>query len=218
MLATGCGGGGGADGEPDRKTAGKPATASATASDPAAAPRPDPAVKVRQIGGKGGICALPFAFDVAADWKATPVKVAKGNELAEAFGMQGEAAILCELDARPSGNTGFIRFWEPVANGFANQTPNTASARDALDDFVADSGLEKLAKVKYREVKAGSQQAVEVSYEGYDDFWEETEKERHLAVVTPDGIIVIEVGAQDDTDHDALLPEYERIKETLRTP
>ncbi|MGV9311291.1 lipoprotein [Streptomyces sp. NPDC003691] len=204
VLAAGCGGsGGGGENAPQ---------------DRAGAPRPDPDVKVRQIGGKGGVCTLPFAFDIAAGWKADALSVAQGNELSEAIGGRGKAHIVCELDARPSGTTGFIRFWSPTSNGFANQTPDRAAARKALDDFVADSGLEKIAKVEHRELKTGPYQAVEVSYEGWDGFWEQTEQERHLAVATPGGIMLVEVGGQADSDHKALLPEYERIKETLRKP
>ncbi|MFI1828490.1 lipoprotein [Streptomyces sp. NPDC020412] len=193
-LLSGCG----TEAEPSGKAA--PSSASGTESAAATGP-------VHSVGAKGGPCPLPVTLDAPADWKVAPVKLE--GEAGAAIGVQGTVTLACELDARPSGATGFLRVWTGSLPG--------ENPRAALEAFVTDVPDEKREQVVYREVKAGALPAVEVTYLGTSAVTEETEKERALAVGTPSGVVVIAVDAMDDAEHDAVLPAYERAKQSVRT-
>ncbi|MEU5980003.1 lipoprotein [Streptomyces sp. NPDC047315] len=199
-LLTGCG----TEAEPSGKAA--PSSAPSASADAANGPAPATG-PVRSVGAKGSPCALPLTLDAPADWKAAPVKLE--GDVAAAIGAQGTVTLACELDARPSGATGFLRVWTGALPG--------EDPRAALEAFVADVPDEKREQVVYREVKAGALPAVEVTYLGTSSITEETEKERALAVGTPSGVVVIVVDAMDDAEHDAVLPAYERAKQSVRT-
>ncbi|MFH8616943.1 lipoprotein [Streptomyces sp. NPDC017979] len=201
-LVSGCS----TEAEPSGKAA--PSTSSGTGSassgtGPAAATGP-----AQTVGAKGSPCPLPVALDAPADWKVAPVKLE--GDAGAAIGVQGTVTLACELDARPSGATGFLRVWTGSLPG--------ENPRAALEAFVTDVPDEKREQVVYREVKAGALPAVEVTYLGTSAVTEETEKERALAVGTPSGVVVIVVDAMDDAEHDAVLPAYERAKQSVRTP
>ncbi|QDY78263.1 lipoprotein [Streptomyces qinzhouensis] len=164
---------------------------------------PDPKVKTQRIGAAGGACDLPFTFDTPADWKVAAVNT-------EAMGdfTVGMAEMVCELDARHAGTSGFVRLW--------NDPTETATTRLVLERFVADSRLEKVRNVEYRELKAGPYKAVEVTFDGYNSLFESDQKELHLAFPTAEGFTVIDIDSQHPVAYKELLPEYERIRKTLR--
>ncbi|MEW1549362.1 lipoprotein [Streptomyces tsukubensis] len=176
---------------------------SGSAADEGSGPGPDPKTRTQRIGAAGGVCELPFTFEAPAGWKVAPAS-------AEAMGgfTMGMAELVCELDARHAGVSGFVRLW--------NDPTQSGTSRLVLEGFVSESPLKKVRNVEYREVKAGPYEAVEVSYEGDHDLWGDGQKERHLAFETAKGFTVIDIDAQHTPAHGELLPEYERIRKTLR--
>ncbi|MEU5162017.1 lipoprotein [Streptomyces sp. NPDC020875] len=171
--------------------------------DAEAKPAYDTKTKTQRIGTAGSVCALPVTFDLPADWKSDNVS-AEVQQLTTV----GLAEMSCELDARHGGTTGFIRV-------FTDQS-RSSTPRFALERFVSESKLQKRKNVEYRDTKAGPYEAVEVSYEGHNETWGAQQKETHLAFKSPKGLLVFDIDALDPIDHDALLPELDRIKDTLK--
>ncbi|WP_069174429.1 lipoprotein [Streptomyces griseus] len=157
------------------------------------------------LGGPGSACALPVTFDLAADWKPQAVKVEPGSELAE-LGQQGSATMVCEIDAKPAGNIGYLRVWQGKGAG---TTP-----RAALEDFVA--GDPNAGKASYSDTAAGSVAAAEVTYTVDVELLDERKTERAFAVATPDGPVVVHLGGLDSEEHTAMLPAYELAKKSLK--
>lgn len=174
-------------------------------SAPAKAAESAPAKKGGSLGAAGTACELPVTFDVAADWKPQAVDVEPGSDLA-ALGQQGSATMVCEIDAKPAGNIGYLRVWQ-------GEGPSTAP-RAALEDFVA--GDENATRASYKETEAGSVPAVEVTYTVEAELLDERKTERAFAVATPKGPVVVHLGGLDSTEHKEMLPAYELAKSTLK--
>ncbi|TXS09389.1 lipoprotein [Streptomyces sp. wa22] len=156
------------------------------------------------LGAPGSACELPVTFDLAADWKPQAVEVDPGSDFAE-LGQQGSATMVCEIDAKPAGNIGYIRVWRGEGSGTA--------PRAALEDFLA--GDPNAAKASYEETEAGRVAASEVSYTVRSELTEE-KPERAFAVATPDGPVVVHLGGLDSTEHEEMLPAYELARKTLK--
>ncbi|MFD9500369.1 lipoprotein [Streptomyces sp. NPDC060035] len=157
------------------------------------------------LGGPGSACELPVTFDLAADWKPNAVEVDPGSDLAE-LGQQGSATMVCEIDAKPAGNLGYLRVWQ----GKASDT----DPRKGLEDFVA--GDPNASKVSYKETEAGSEKAVEVTYTVEVELLDERKTERAFSVTTPKGPVVVHLGGLDSEEHQQMLPAYELAKKTLK--
>ncbi|MFJ8753509.1 lipoprotein [Streptomyces sp. NPDC102441] len=157
------------------------------------------------LGGAGSACELPVTFDLAADWKPEAVEVDPGSELAE-LGQQGSATMVCEIDAKPAGNIGYLRVWQGKGAGTA--------PRAALEDFVA--GDPNASEASYRETEAGPAAATEVTYTVGVELLDEQKTERAFAVATPDGPVVVHLGGLDSQEHKAMLPAYELARKTLK--
>ncbi|WP_190154992.1 lipoprotein [Streptomyces litmocidini] len=189
-------------------------TACGTLPDPAAPAAPAapekataaaPAVKaVAALGGPGTACALPVSFGLAEGWKPEAVKNPEDPEFA-ALTRQGPATVRCEVDAKPSGNIGYLRVW----------TAAKGPARTALEGFVrAEKGS---SAVTYRETEAGALPATEVTYSVGDKSAEGAEEERAFAVATPKGeVVIVHLGGLDTDEHRAMLPAYELARTTLK--
>lgn len=172
------------------------------------------------IGAAGSACELPVSFDVAPHWKAKAVdagkQMAKGPDgsdgdlsgaLAEALLHQGPVTAACEIDAKPAGNIGFLRVW--------TGKPGDADARTVLRQFVAAE--DNVSKERYRSFTTErGLPGVEVEYLYTSKVLEETKKETALAVLTPDGAVVLHLGGMDTEEHEAMRPAYELAKRTLR--
>jgi hypothetical protein len=156
------------------------------------------------VGGAGSPCPLPVSFDLAADWKPKEVKV-DGE-----FGpfTQGTVTLVCEIDAKPAGNIGFMRVWSGGKSGDA--------ARRALEAFVADEAKDR-KKVEFKEIKAGDLSATEVTYLNTSEFLDAPKKERAFAVTTERGVVVVHLGGLDSEEHDQMLPAYELAKKSVRS-
>ncbi|MDT0432448.1 lipoprotein [Streptomyces salyersiae] len=164
-----------------------------------------PAVKGLTLGGPGSSCALPVTFDLAKDWKPQAVEVEPGSELAE-LGEQGTVTLVCDIDAKPAGNLGYLRVWAGKEGG--------GDPRAALEAFVADEP--NAAKAAYTETEAGSVAAVEVAYTVDGDLPGGSKPERAFAVATPEGPVVVHLGGMDEEEHRQMLPAYELARESLK--
>ncbi|WP_103517521.1 lipoprotein [Streptomyces sp. SM10] len=157
------------------------------------------------LGAAGSACELPVTFDLAAGWKPQAVTVEPASDLA-ALGEQGSATMVCEIDAKPAGNIGYLRVWQ----GKGPDTP----PRAALEDFVA--GDPNASKAAYEEAEAGAVPAAEVVYTVSGELLDEPKTERAFAVSTPKGPVVVHLGGLDSQEHEEMLPAYELAKDTLK--
>lgn len=164
------------------------------------------------IGARGSVCELPVTFDIAEDWKAGAVDPAAagdspaGEEVADALLRQGPVTTVCEVDAKPAGNIGFLR----VFTG----PPGAGDARTVLRAFVAAE--EDVSEETYRSFTTGGLEGVEVEYARTSELLDEPKKERALAVGTAQGPVVLHLGGMDTEEHEQMLPAYELARRTLR--
>lgn len=157
------------------------------------------------LGAPGSACELPVTFDLAADWKPQAVAVEPGSELTELW-RQGAATMVCEIDAKPAGNIGYLRVWQGKGAGTA--------PRAALEDFVA--GDPNATGASYEKTEAGSVAAAEVTYTVDVELLDERKTERAFAVATPDGPVVVHLGGLDSQEHEEMLPAYELARTSLK--
>lgn len=169
-----------------------------------------------RVGGAGSACELPVTFDTAAHWKPRGASMDLGSELdpelAEELAdlaEQGTLKVVCEIDAKPAGNIGFLRVWQGE--------PSEDDPHAVLKAFVADSpnASETVSDAVHSQVTAGALTAAEVVYTGHSELLDEPKKERAFAVATPDGPVVVHLGGMDSEEHMAMLPAFELAKKTL---
>ncbi|MFF7179454.1 lipoprotein [Streptomyces sp. NPDC008121] len=177
-----------------------------TASPEAAkdAPAAAGAKAAASLGEPGTACVLPVSFGLAADWKPKAVTVDAGDELSAALGKQGPATMVCEIDAKPAGNIGYLRVWTAPGD----------SARTALEGFV--KAEKNSSKVAYEETKAGALPVVEVTYTVYNKIMEESKEESAFAVSTPKGTVIVHLGGLDSEEHREMLPAYELARSSVK--
>lgn len=156
------------------------------------------------VGAPGSACELPVSFGLAAYWKPQAVK-ATDDEVFAALGKQGPATMVCEIDAKPAGNIGYLRVW----------TAGTGPARAALEGFV--KAEENTSKVSYKETKAGGLPVVEVTYTVYNKLMEESKEESAFAVAAPKGTVIVHLGGLDSEEHREMLPAYDLARSTLKS-
>ncbi|MFE7240529.1 lipoprotein [Streptomyces sp. NPDC057580] len=193
VAVTGCTSSAPDDDGDGRKAAPKPRTAARSA------------VKGGSIGGSGSACALPVTFDLAASWKPAAVRVVEDDELSE-LGKQGPFTLVCEIDAKPAGNIGFLRVW----TGDRTDGP----PRQVLKAFLAADP--NASEATYTEVKAGALTAAEVRYTFSSELLDEPMKQRAFAISTPSGPVVVHLGGLDPQEHQEMLPAYELAKKSVR--
>ncbi|WP_318199884.1 lipoprotein [Streptomyces sp. SCL15-4] len=172
------------------------------------------------LGPAGSACELPVGFAIAKGWKPKSVdaekelaKAADGEDgdlagqLAAALLRQGPVTAACEIDAKPSGNIGFLRVWKGK--------PGNADAGGVLRAFLAAE--KDVSEAKYHSfTTGGGVAAVEVEYLKTNKLMEETKKESAFAVGTPDGPVVLHLGGMDTQEHDEMRPAYDLAKQTLK--
>ncbi|MFE3072638.1 lipoprotein [Streptomyces sp. NPDC059247] len=196
-LLTGCGGP-----EPLAGATPGPRPPSAPASTPSGASA------VARVGADGSACPLPVSFGIAAGWKPRAVEAPKDPDFAELL-RQGPAEMVCEIDAKPAGNIGFLRVWT-VRDG----NPGTA-----IEAFVKAG--EQPYGITIQETTAGtgagSALAAEVRYTVLDEPTQEQKKQRAFAVAAPGGTVIVHLGGFDTAEHQAMLPAYELARTSLKT-
>ncbi|MFD0370319.1 lipoprotein [Streptomyces sp. NPDC059071] len=207
LLLTGCGTETDPAGPSTPASGAKSSAAAPDARSSAPAKGAAAAAPAGALGGAGTDCVLPVTFSLAADWKPKAIDAPANAEVAdllEGLYRQGPATAVCEVDAKPAGNIGFLRVW----------TAPKGSVRGTLEAFVkAEDGSRGAV---YAETKAGTLPAVEVTYAVHSEVMEETSDKRALAVATPGGVVIVHLGGLDSEEHRAMLPAYELAKSTLK--
>lgn len=193
-MLTGCS----SDPEPEADR-GKPAGGAKSAGEAAATGE----AKGGTVGGAGSPCALPVSFDLAVGWKPQAVK----DDPEFGLTRQGPVTLVCEIDAKPAGNIGFLRIW---TGGRSGDDPRTA-----LEAFVAEEAKDR-DEVAYAGTKAGEYAATEVIYLNTNEFLDAPKKERAFALTTPKGVVVVHLGGLDNEEHEGMLPAYELAKKSVR--
>ncbi|MEV7640147.1 lipoprotein [Streptomyces rubiginosohelvolus] len=163
------------------------------------------AAKGGRLGGAGSACELPVTFDLAARWKPKAIELEPDSVLAD-LAEQGTVKMVCEIDAKPAGNIGFLRVWR----GEASEDDPQA----VLKAFVEDDP--NASEAAYTQVKAGALAAAEVGYTVHSELMDESKQERAFAVITPDGPVVVHLGGLDSDEHTAMLPAFELAKRSLK--
>ncbi|MFF4946990.1 lipoprotein [Streptomyces rubiginosohelvolus] len=163
------------------------------------------AAKGGRLGGAGSACELPVTFDLAARWKPKAIELEPDSVLAD-LAEQGTVKMVCEIDAKPAGNIGFLRVWRGGASEDAPQA--------VLKAFVEDDP--NASEAAYTQVKAGALAAAEVGYTVHSELMDEAKQERAFAVITPDGPVVVHLGGLDSDEHTAMLPAFELAKRSLK--
>lgn len=170
---------------------------------PVKSPEPVAAAAKGSLGGPGTACALPVSFGLAAAWKPEAVEVGD-DELSAALGRQGPATMVCEIDAKPAGNIGFLRVW----------SAGKGKPRTVLEGFVRAE--ENASGAAYKETRAGELAAVEVTYTVRGELMDESKEERAFAVSTPKGTVIVHLGGMDTEEHREMLPAYELARTSLK--
>lgn len=155
-----------------------------------------PATAATTVGPEGSACTLSMTFSVPAKWKAKAVK--GGAE----FGL-GPAVPLCEIDAKPAGNIGFLRVWQ-----ITGATP--LNPQDTVDKYLAAFDTPK--EQQYRRTKAGPLDAFEATWT------EDGERKRAILVSTLYGKLMITLGGLDTEEFEAMLPAYQLAKSSANLP
>ncbi|MFJ2853128.1 lipoprotein [Streptomyces rubiginosohelvolus] len=163
------------------------------------------AAKGGRLGGAGSACELPVTFDLAARWKPKAIELEPDSVLAD-LAEQGTVKMVCEIDAKPAGNIGFLRVWRGEASEDGPQA--------VLKAFVEDDP--NASEAAYTQVKAGALAAAEVGYTVHSELMDESKQERAFAVTTPDGPVVVHLGGMDTDEHTAMLPAFELAKKSMK--
>ncbi|GAA4544799.1 lipoprotein [Amycolatopsis samaneae] len=161
-------------------------------SDPAPANGTKAAAGGAEIGAAGTACPMPVSFRPAEKWQPKAVSPPERMSGAE---------LLCEIDAKPAGGIGFVRVLR--ATGVTDPMA-------ALKSFTS---VGKYADFAYKDVKAGSIAAKEVTYNSVAS----EEKLPQVALAVPvgaDTVLVTTSGLDAELFKDNLAA-YELAKSTL---
>jgi hypothetical protein len=157
-----------------------------------------PAAAAGSVGEEGSACPLPVVFDLAEHWSPAAIDV-------EMEIQQGPVTMTCEIDAKPAGQIGFLRVW--------TGDPEPGEPRAVLEAFLA--GEHDATQPEYHDLEAGGFPAAEAVYvQGGSSAEQRTH--RALAVMVPDGAVLLHLGGLDDEEHREMLPAYELAKASLR--
>ncbi|MFI6824375.1 lipoprotein [Micromonospora sp. NPDC050187] len=189
LALTGCG----------QNDAAAPEATPGTAAQPTT---PPVAPEAARIGAPGSACDMPVTFALAESWKPKAVTVAPDNPLAE-LTRRGPLTMVCEIDAKPAGNLGFLRVWTGDGN----------KLRPSLEAFIGTDAHEPT----YTEVRIGDRPALEVVYQEKSQLDDTMDQERVFAVETPQGIVAVSLDSLDSEEHESMLPAYELAKSSLTT-
>jgi hypothetical protein len=175
---------------------------------PSVSNAPEAAASGETIGAKGSACELPVSFQTAADWKAKPIDVKALGELA-ALAKVGDFTVVCEVDAKPAGNIGFLRVH--VAEGLSG------APAEHLQEFVkAAIGKKEASNTEITDVQIGAAQAAEASWETLDKEYDLRSKYAAFAVDTKAGMVVVQLSPLDDGEFTGMQPAYELAKKTVK--
>ncbi|MEU4423468.1 lipoprotein [Actinoplanes sp. NPDC024001] len=177
-------------------------------------PSADPSAPTETIGAAGSACEMPVSFDLVALWKPKAVDLAELGEAADLFRV-GPFEVVCEVDAKPAGEVGFVRVY------LSKKTAGTP--REHLEKFVAadgkearDAGNAEVRKTTYSKITVDGKPAAEVTWEPYNKSLDHASKYSAFAVKTPKGVVVVKLSPFGADEHANVLPAYELAKKTLK--
>ncbi|MFI0960416.1 lipoprotein [Streptomyces sp. NPDC021080] len=188
---------------------------SATSTDRASGATGTTAKSGAALGPAGSACELPVSFDTAENWKPqsidaaaqAPIGTDGTRDVTDPLFRQGPVTLVCEIDAKPAGNIGYLRVW--------TGKPGADDAVTVLKAFVAaEHGA---GKAVYRTFDAGGLSGAEVEYVHTSEAFKESKKESAFAVTTDDGPVVVHLDGLDTGEHTEMLPAYRLAQRTLRT-
>ncbi|MDR7276215.1 lipoprotein [Catenuloplanes atrovinosus] len=172
-----------------------------TAPTSAAAPAPAGAPEAARVGAADSGCAMPVSFGIAESWKPKAVDTSAADpELAEIFN-RGTMSPICEIDAKPAGQLGFIRVYSGPAGDL----------RTALTAFIG----EEAQTPAFTDVQVGGKPGLEVVYQAKSQLDDSLEPERAFALAAGAGVLAVSLDAFDPEEHQAMLPAYELAKTSL---
>ncbi|WP_203786594.1 lipoprotein [Paractinoplanes rishiriensis] len=167
----------------------------------AATAPPAPAPGGPRVGAAGSGCELPVTFTLEESYQPKTVSIAPDDPLAE-LAKKGPVTMVCEIDAKPAGNIGFLRVY----------AGDKAELRTSLEAFIGKGALEPA----FTDLRIGDRAAVEVVYQQKSPLDDgEVDKERAFVVETAQGIVVVALDSFDSDEHESILPAYELAKSTL---
>jgi hypothetical protein len=184
-----------------------------TACADALTPTVSPGTPTVTLGAAGSACELPVTVDLLPLWQPKAVDLDELGELADLY-RNGPFAVVCEVDAKPAGEIGFLRVH--TAPG------RTGSPRGHLEAFIAGenpdarkAGNFEVRKTTYRELTVGGVPAAEVTYETYNKSMEHASKYSAFALDTPQGAVVVKLSPFGADEHANVLPAFELAKKSL---
>jgi hypothetical protein len=179
-------------------------------ADASAAPAASPSTPAVRLGAAGSPCRLPVAFELAELWEPEAVDIDKAGELA-ALLRAGPFEVVCEVDAKPAGEIGFLRVYVAKAR--------TGTPRSHLEAFVAaespKTGGVEVRNIKYTAPTIGGTPAAEVTYEPYNKALDHKSKYSAFAVNTPQGAVVVKLAPGGADEHANVLPAFELARTSL---
>jgi len=150
--------------------------------------------KAAEIGSVESACPLPVTFTVADKWK--PAAVSDGTSTSKS----GE--LLCEISARATGQTGFMRVYRLTEVPDAQAALTRSTSRSHYTDF------------KFTDITTGAGAGKQVEYN--IDSGGTTILGLAFAVPVAGGVVVIELNALDEETKKANMSAFELAKSTLK--
>lgn len=151
-----------------------------------------------KVGPRDSACKLPLTFDAAADWKPKAVDAKELGEFAELANV-GEFTNVCEIDAKPAGNIGFLRVY--IAAGRSGQP------REHLEAFVK-AGRREVSGATYKDIQVAAQQGAEVTWNLKNKSLDMTTRYSAFAMNTKAGAVVVALTPFDEIEHEQMLPAF----------
>lgn len=167
-----------------------------------------PATSGGKIGGAGPDCPMPVTFEIGKSWKAKTVTNTAADEERGLVARQGGFTLVCEVDAKPAGNIGFLRVWTATATH-----PGVDPLADLQKFLAADHYI---TIPEYRSVTLGSVTGAECTYVRDHPEADVKKRERVLAVPTAHGSVMLALGGLDTEEHEQMLPAYVLAKKTVQ--
>ncbi|GLY06908.1 MULTISPECIES: lipoprotein [Actinoplanes] len=175
-----------------------------TAPDPAVssvAPAAAGAAEAGRVGEAGSDCPMPISVGLAEGYTAKAVVLSEDDELA-ALARRGTLTMVCEIDAKPAGNIGYLRVY----------TGKGTDLKTTLTAFIGEKALTPA----FTELTIGGQPAIEAVYTEKSQLDDTIEPERAFVVKAGDGITAVSLESLDGDEHQAMLPAYELAKSALK--
>ena len=145
-----------------------------------------------EVGPTGSACPMPVTFGVADKWKPTAVS----------DGTSKSGELLCEISARATGQTGFIRIYRMTEVPDAQAALTRYTSRPTYSD------------IKFTDITTGAGAGKQVTYT--IDSSGTTLPGMVFAAPVPGGAVLISLDAIDEDTQKANMSAFELAKSTLK--